>query len=132
MSHFPIPIISDVDFAFPAKLGWLPLLSEVPEKWHVGGFSKQQRFFASLFYVGVVEMGLLPRENVDPKLAWRALQQLCGTYAIPHERKEATFAFLCDQWFHEIRWRPANGVLVPFDDAELEAQYVARAKKKPR
>ncbi len=121
----PIPKITNVDLAFPADVGWIPPLSEIPEQFRRTENTKQGRFFMDLFSGRVIEtdIGMLPREGVSAKDAWRALMVCLSTYGIKHEHKEAAFAFLHSEWFVDLRWVTKDGVTVRFDDAELDAMW---------
>lgn len=129
----PVPTISDVDLAFPAKVDWIPMLGEIPLEFHSdSAATKQARFFRAVFYgsgedrVITNKTGLLPKPGVDAAKAWRALQVVLATFAIKHERKEAAFAFLCAEWFADIRWETKKGTVVTFEDVELDRAWCAK------
>lgn len=119
----PVPKISDVDLAFPARAG-----DVFPERiitkgaWGAVGSGPRgmslvdapadpdedapkryahnlEVFQGGFFQRRWAEFRAVPREGVDPRQAFRVLNFLTGCWGIPHERKEATWAFLADEWF---------------------------------
>jgi hypothetical protein len=51
---------------------------------------------------------MIPREDVDPKKAFQALQVITGSFSPKHEHKEAAFAYLANEWFDIIAWDVAG------------------------
>jgi hypothetical protein len=129
---YPIPKLTKVDEAFPANVGWIPQMEEIPAQFHRPMNTKGGRFFLSIFggRMDYSRMGMLPREGVDPEAAWRALVVCMTTFGIKHERKEAAFAFLVDQWFSDVRWTDQDGIEEKFEDTELDAAWLAAREQK--
>lgn len=56
--------------------------------------------FSNFFFGGSkCNIGLIPKEGIDPKLAWRHISCVMGTYSIKQEHKEAGCAYLFDAFF---------------------------------
>lgn len=126
----PVPSVTKIDVAFPAHVKWVPPMADIPEMFRRPD-TKQGRFFMELFAgrnggVVVSQLGMMPRKGVNPEAAWNALQCVLGTFSIQMEHKEAAFAYLCSEWFSDIRWQTKNGTVEPFDDADLEAAWLEK------
>lgn len=97
--------VDDVLLAFPANVEHLmPDLKEIPEEYWHWTASWSCRLFTDVFFKGVKEIRLYPREGIDPDLAWRHIRAIMGTFSIKHEHKEAACRYLMDQWFSDAMW----------------------------
>lgn len=124
----PIPHLTPVDVAFPARAKWIPPMAEIPAQFHRPTETKGGRLFLDIFRGGVDyrTLGMLARDGVDPEKAWKALQVCATTFGIQHEHKEAAFAFLVDQWFTDIRWSTKDGRGEAFEDRALDDAWRAQ------
>lgn len=106
---FPIIEISDVDFAFPAKaLGWIPKWEAIPEEFkdYTPRWSKQ--LVSDWFYSGVEDLHFYAKPGVDAPKAFRFIQAVMRSFAPTHEHKMAALAYLLEDWFENVEWRPID------------------------
>lgn len=93
--------VTTVDIAFPALVSHLmPEYSKIPDEFREG-HSKWNRFFSDMFYSGIKNLNLKPREGVDKATAIRHIRCVAGSYAPEHEHKEAAVAYLMSLWFED-------------------------------
>jgi hypothetical protein len=106
MSLRPIPDISVIDVAFPARaMEWLPAWTEIPEELrNPNARSKWHRLFNDAFFFGLSDLALVPKEGVDPQKAWSVIRACMGSFAPKHEHKESGVAFLLSEWFSDAMW----------------------------
>lgn len=90
--------VTDAEMAFGDRVDHLmPAYGSVePEPdWR----ALQQRWFFSGLPAGATAR---PREGIDPRLAFRHLRTIQGSYAPKHEHKEEAVAFLLGEWFEVV------------------------------
>lgn len=93
--------VNDLDIAFPATVRHLmPKYSEVPEEFQ-GNSSKWNRFFSDMFYRGIKNADLKPKEGIDKDKAMRHIRCVAGSFEPKHEHKEAAVAYLMSLWFDD-------------------------------
>jgi hypothetical protein len=100
-----LPDVSDVDLAFPtvnAETSWVPKYKDIPDEFRIGRSTKWNKLFEDMFYFGVKDLKLIPKEGVDPERAYRLLQCLKGSFGLKHEHKTSAFAYLASQWFEDV------------------------------
>lgn len=127
----PVPKVSDADVAFPARGDEItPPMEEIPDEYKKRG-SKGSRLFADWFsrQVDWETLGLLPKEGVDAREAWRALQVIAGTFNTKHERKTAAMAYLLHEWFVDFAWTRTDGTRVPFEDGDFDKEWLDAQKR---
>ncbi len=99
---------SDIDVAFPANVDkFIP----PEEEWKGKKFKLGDKLFTDMFFCGLKNVNLIPREGVDPDRAWRHIRVLSGTFSTKHEHKEAMVAYLMELWFdlENSSWERAKG-----------------------
>lgn len=97
-----VPEITPLDLAF-GKWDFLPPWEEIPEEFKKGSTpwnKTMERWFHRGLPEGVEFHG---KPKVDPKKACQAIQAVLTSYGPKHEHKMAGTAYLCSQWFKEIR-----------------------------
>lgn len=126
----PVPEVTQVDIAFPARGTELaPELDQIPQEFHYHPWWSQ--FWCPIWtqapHRNPQDVQLSPREGVDAQAAWNVLTVVLGCYGIQQERKRAAMAFLSDQWFEDGWWptdevTAVHGVPVPVlgDEGEQE------------
>jgi len=94
-------VVSDAELAFPANVEHLvPPYEEIPEIYKKN--NPWDKVFSEFFYnQNKNNVGLFPKEGIDPKLAWRHISCVMGTYSIKHEHKIAGCCYLFDKFFRE-------------------------------
>ena len=99
--------ISDIEVAFgTTKL--LPKRSEVPEEFDFMGGSKWNKLFTDMFFVGLEDLDLVPKEGVDPDAAFKCVRAHMGSWEPKHEDKEAGVAFMMSVLFEDATWTTAK------------------------
>lgn len=78
----------------------MPPYSEIPEEflWANG---KWNEFFSDMFYSGIKDLKLNPRDGVDTRKALRHMRCVASSYEPEHEHKEAAVAYLMSLWFED-------------------------------
>ena len=97
-----IPEITDADLVFPARAKeWMPPTDQIPNDidhtWH--------QLAQHLFSKGGQDIGLVPKEDVDPEKAYRVIAATLGTFACKHEHKMAAVAYMLSEWFESCATR---------------------------
>lgn len=100
-----IPEITDARIAFGC-IDHMPKYSEVPDEFKHGE-TKWNRLVSDMFFSGLSDLSLIPKEGVDPKKAFRAVQAILSSWEPKHEHKEAGAAFLLSEWFEDATWTKA-------------------------
>jgi len=101
----PIPEITDVELAFPARaLEWMPPMEAIPPEFHdMNGQTEWNRIARAWFYTGLPSTtGFHVKEGVDGAAALRAISATLGSFAPKHEHKEAAVAYMLASWFDKI------------------------------
>lgn len=103
---FPIAEVTGLDIAFGggdmSKL--MPAYKDIPDEFKRAS-NKWNQLFNDMFFSGISELTLKPKDGIDAKKAWRHLRAFAGSFEPKHEHKEAAFAYLCSQWFSdETTW----------------------------
>ena len=112
----PIPV-DDATLAFPASVSNLmPPMDEIPAEFKRHDGTKWNCLFSDMFYRGLSDISLTPKDGIDPETAWRHISAISGSYEPKHQHKEAAVAYLLSQWFEDATWT-AN----PWPDAAKEA-----------
>jgi len=98
--------IDDITAAFPVDVYHLmPPEKEIPEKyWRIVDDSWPGKLFTALFFNGLVNLKLIPREGVDAQAAFRHIRAIMGSFQPKHEYKEAACRYLFDHWFVSATW----------------------------
>ena len=79
--------VNDVLLAFPASVSHLlPDYKTIPEKFKAK--NPWSNVFNKLFFGGK-GISFIPKEDIDPSLAWRHIRCVMGSYEPKHEHKEA-------------------------------------------
>jgi hypothetical protein len=102
---FPINTeITQVDVIFPARVSHLmPAWSDIPEDYK-NGRKPSCDIFSRWFFSGLPKgTQFIPREGVDVTKALAHLKCILGSFEPKHEHKEASVAFLLDEWFSEVK-----------------------------
>lgn len=98
--------VNDATLAFPANVDELiPAEDEIPEPYWQSGSDWPANLFKDLFFTGLTDLTLVPRDGVDPHKAWRHIRAILGSYAPKHEHKEAAVRYLLDEWFVSASWK---------------------------
>ena len=103
---FPIHDFTLIDEAFPdSVLKFMPPRKEIPREFlHSALGKKYARLCSDWFFSGLKSIKWFPRPGVDKDKATRHLRCILGSFEPQHEHKEEAFAYLCDQWFEDIKW----------------------------
>ena len=93
--------VSDVELAFPANVEHLvPPYEEILKIYKKN--NPWDKVFSEFFYNGNKnKIGLFPKEDIDPMLAWRHISCVMGTYSIKHEHKIAGCCYLFDAFYSD-------------------------------
>lgn len=105
---FPIAEVDNLTLAFPAHVSNLmPKYDEIPKEFRYGS-NKWNKFFNDMFFSGIKNLKLIPREGVNQNKAIRHIRTIAGSFEPQHEHKEAAIAYLMDQWFSDGSWERAK------------------------
>lgn len=99
---FTPQLLSDLDMAFGGIDGIMPAMSDIPEEYP--NSSKWRSSFSHFFYLGARDLEFFPKEGIDPKLAWRHVRTIMGSFMPKHEHKEAACSYLMSLWFDDITY----------------------------
>lgn len=104
---FPIAEFTKIDAAFGPRnvLQYMPAYEDIPDEFKDSRLTKWNRLFAEMFYRGLSDVKLTPKEGIDPEKAWQHLRCIAASWDSKHEHKEAAFAYLCSQWFEDADWK---------------------------
>jgi hypothetical protein len=98
--------VTNLDMAFPASVGNLmPPVDKIPDEYC--GFNSHNKWndlVTALFFTGVKDLKLTPKDGIDPIVAMRHIRTILGSYEPKHEYKEAACAFLLSEWFEDAKW----------------------------
>ena len=95
----PIPEVTDVDVAFPARPP-LPAWDDIPKDfWRHG--NEWAEIVSRMFFEGgsLADFGITPKAGVDLKAAMRAIRVCLGSFEPKHEHKTAGVAYMLSEWF---------------------------------
>jgi hypothetical protein len=114
--------MSDVDLAFGAASrieSILPPADKIPvgfladtvmdDKHNVIDNDAERKWrdlFSGLFYgtIDATKVAFIPREGIDPEMAWRHIRAIMGSFAPKHEYKIAAVAYLLSLWYEDAKW----------------------------
>ncbi len=103
-----VPEIDEALLAFPTIDGcedWVPNWEDIPTEYkNRSNPTKWNQLFSDMFFAGMKDLELIPKEGVEADKAWRALRALAGTFALSHEHKESSWAYLASCWFDDATW----------------------------
>ena len=105
----PLPV-SEVELAFPANVKRLmPSWLDIPEEFRdYSAHGKWNTTFSDMFYVGIKNIEIKPKDGIDPAVAWNHLRCIMRSYEPKHEHKEAACAYLMSIWFEYITYEKAK------------------------
>jgi len=99
--------ISDPELVFgTTKL--LPKRSEVPEEFDYRGGSIWNKLFTDMFFCGLEELDITPKEGVDVNAALKCVKAHMGSWEPKHEDKEAGVAYMMSILFEDATWTAAK------------------------
>lgn len=100
--------VSNIMLAFPANVvkEYMIPYNEIPEEYkNFNQRTEGGKFFMDMFYCGITDVEITPREGIDPEKAWRHIRAISGSFEPKHEHKEACVAFLLEHWFSKLKWK---------------------------
>ena len=94
--------VTGLDMAFgPRSIRKLmPAYEDIPEEFR-RGHTKWNGFFNDMFFSGIKNLNLIPKEGIDHKAALCHIKALSGSFEPKHEHKEAAVAYLMSIWFQD-------------------------------
>lgn len=100
----PVPEVTTPELAF-GKFDHLPPWEEIPEEFKDANKpSPWCQIMDRWFYRGLPEgVKFYGKPKVDPQKACIAIQAILTSFGPKHEHKMAGTAYLCSQWFKEIK-----------------------------
>ena len=57
-----------------------------------------------MFYLGAKDLKFIPKEGIDPVMAWRHVRCVMGSFEPQHRHKVAACAYLMSLWFEDIKY----------------------------
>ncbi len=100
---FPIKEITN---PFPASLeGWMPDYKDIPDTFKHGR-TKWNKIMNEMFFMGGKVTKMVPKEGVNPEKALRHIYYCLSSFEPKHEHKEAGVAFLMNEWFDDLEFKP--------------------------
>ena len=100
--------IDDAQLAFPANVDELMVKYEDIPQEYKNGNTDGNKFFSDMFYCGVKDVELIPKEGIDPDKAWKHIRCITRSFSPKHEHKEACVAYLLEQWYSKLSWTKGN------------------------
>lgn len=91
--------VSDLDIIFPGNVNHLIPPEKEWIKANSHDFKLGRKLFNDIFFSGLDDIKLVPKEGVDSDKAWRHIRVLIGTFSTKHEDKETMVAYLMQLWF---------------------------------
>jgi hypothetical protein len=110
--RLPVPTVSDVEMAFPTGQH-TPPWRWVPDEFRNapgGNYENPRNPWVRLVretWSGTrhwKDWQAIPKEGVDAKQAFRAIQETLGNWGIKHEHKLATAGWMLSEWFVDFWW----------------------------
>ena len=98
----PIPEIKNKHFG---KIDHIPAWEEIPKEFK-HGHTKWNQLFSEMFYNGLAELRLAPKQGVDTQKAMAAIRSIMRSWEPKHEHKEAACAYLFSEWFDDYSTQP--------------------------
>lgn len=95
--------ISDVEVVFgTTKL--LAKRADIPEEFTFMGHSKWNKLFSDMFYCGLKELNITPKEGIDVNAALKCIKAHMGSFEPKHENKEIGVAYMMSILFEDATW----------------------------
>jgi len=83
----------------------LPPYSEIPEEFKCHNRpTKWNTFFNDMFFNGISNLRLAPKEGIDGGKALRRIRAIAASFEPKHEHKESGIAYLMSQWFDDVKY----------------------------
>lgn len=103
-----VPEVDDMDVMLQTGAHKvLPPMKDIPSE-----FKKSSNFWVGVvetwFFLGLKGCKWKPRPGVDQTKALRAITAAIGDFEPSHEHKIAGCAYLLDQWFEGVDYKPAK------------------------
>ena len=106
---FKIQEISDGQLAFGAHDDFMmPKYEDIPDEFKGSGTGKFGKFFTDMFFKGIKNCKLYPKEGVDAEKAWRHIRAVTTSWSSAHEHKTAGVIYLLNEWFEDVEWEAAK------------------------
>jgi len=86
----------------------LPKRVEVPEEFQCGSASKWNKLFNDLFYFGLAELNITPKEGVDTNAALKCIKAHMASWEPKHQDKESGVAYMMSILFEDAVWTRAE------------------------
>ena len=100
---------SDEVLSNPFSTPSMPEYKDIPDEFkNFNSTSKWNRFFDDMFFSGVQDLVLFPKENIDDDRAFRHLMLWARSFEPSHEHKSAAFAYVMSLWFDDVKWNKRN------------------------
>ena len=105
---FKISEANEVEVAFGARNidKMMPEYNDIPDEFK-GMFSSKNKWVnlvEDMFFRGVKNIKLIPREGVDEGKAFKHIRSVMVSFRPKHEHKTAACAFLFNEWFSDGTW----------------------------
>lgn len=98
--------VSNFEIAFPAGvMELLPPMEQIPDEFQMGSRNKWNRLVGDMFFKGVMNLQLIPKDGIDSNQAFRVIRTIIGSWEPQHEHKEAGAAYLLSLWFKDASWQ---------------------------
>ena len=94
---------SDKVLANPFSTPPMPEYDEIPKEFKKGQ-TKWNKFFNDMFFSGVKDVVLYPKNGINRDKAFRHLLLWAHSFKPSHEHKEAAFAYVMSLWFEDVKW----------------------------
>lgn len=108
-SMFQAVDVSDLELAFGGDMSKLmPPYVDIPAQFKKPRGTKWNELASDWFFSGVKNLQLTPREGVDKQKALRHIAAILRSFQPKHEHKEASVAYLLEQWFSDGTWERAK------------------------
>lgn len=98
--------ITGIDLAFGTmEMELLPKWTDIPESFRdMNDESKYSKLVSDWFFGGLESLSGVPKEGIDPQLAFKNIKAILRSFDPKHEHKQAGCAFLLSEWFEDVKW----------------------------
>jgi len=103
---FKIQDVSGTDLVFGGDIKKLmPKYTEIPEEFkNRNSNNKWIKVVSDWFFNGLKNAKWIPKEEVDTKKALNHIKYILGSWEPKHEHKQASCAFLLNEWFDDVTY----------------------------
>jgi len=96
--------ISDIEIAL-GTMKLLPDRSDIPKEFEFMGKTKWNKLFSDMFFSGLTELDIVPKEGIDANDALKCIRAHMGSWEPQQEHKEAGVAYMMSILLEDATWK---------------------------